>query len=533
MSRFSARDAYLDRYGFTHDPFAARVPGFRFYAPQRKTVLAQLHHLARYSQLLLVVTGPRGSGKTLLRQALVASSNKDQVLSVVIVAGSQEESVLTQVILALGGDGHTVSAAGERIGQLAGEGQSVYLLVDDAQWLDDDDLEFLLQLAALQGTSRPQIFLFGDELLPGRLELLAGRDSYHVIELQPYTEDETRGYLAQRLEGAGSDLECFDEAQISQIQQCSGGWPGEINRCARDLLEGPARGPGLLAGGGLTGLADWWSGLRFSLPALPVRHLLGAGAVVIGILLTLLLTRKPSENPQEPVTRSLSLKGGAETVAAGPVIREPLAAAGGGEPEPEGDEANDGGRPASQGQTARQDLAPALPVVPVQAPVAAARAGAPAAGPVTRQAPARSRPDSTENRTPAARPASRPEPVVRAAPAPVAPAPAPVRPAARPAAVASSVHTGWYRRQPGSHYALQVMGTRSEQTARTLQAQGSAYRYYVKSYQGKPLYVVTYGSFASRDAALAAVRRLPASLQSGKPWARSFSSIQGELRQEH
>src|SRR3546814_20774739 len=83
MTSLSADDAFLNHYGFSHDPFAARVPGFKFFPAQRKPVLGQLHHLARYSQLLLLVTGPEGSGKTLLRQALVASSNKQAVQSVV------------------------------------------------------------------------------------------------------------------------------------------------------------------------------------------------------------------------------------------------------------------------------------------------------------------------------------------------------------------------------------------------------------------------------------------------------------------
>ncbi len=60
-------------------PSPPRVPGFQFFPAQRKPVLAQLHQLARYSSLMLVVSGPLGSGKTLLRQALVASSNKQTV----------------------------------------------------------------------------------------------------------------------------------------------------------------------------------------------------------------------------------------------------------------------------------------------------------------------------------------------------------------------------------------------------------------------------------------------------------------------
>src|SRR3546814_11686694 len=76
MTSLHADEAFLGHFQLSHDPFAPRVPGFKFFPAQRKPVLGQLHHLARYSQLLLVLTGPQGSGKTFLRQALVASTNK-------------------------------------------------------------------------------------------------------------------------------------------------------------------------------------------------------------------------------------------------------------------------------------------------------------------------------------------------------------------------------------------------------------------------------------------------------------------------
>ncbi|MNG31662.1 hypothetical protein D3C84_1175080 [compost metagenome] len=60
---------------------------------------------------------------------------------------------------------------------------------------------------------------------------------------------------------------------------------------------------------------------------------------------------------------------------------------------------------------------------------------------------------------------------------------------------------------------------------------GAEYRYFKKVHQGQPLYVVTYGKFSSRAAAQAAIKSLPASVQAGKPWPRSFASIQQEAVQ--
>ena len=77
---------------------------------------------------------------------------------------------------------------------------------------------------------------------------------------------------------------------------------------------------------------------------------------------------------------------------------------------------------------------------------------------------------------------------------------------------------------------MQILGTSSEATAQAyVKAQGGDYRYFKKNLQGKPLYVITYGSFSSRDAALNAIKALPAKVQAGKPWPRTVASVQQEL----
>lgn len=112
-----------------------------------------------------------------------------------------------------------------------------------------------------------------------------------------------------------------------------------------------------------------------------------------------------------------------------------------------------------------------------------------------------------------------------ATPAPVA-APAPAKPAQSGAAIGD-----WYARQPASRYALQVLGSRSEANVQALVREGGGeYRYFKKVHQGQPLFVLTYGSFASRDAAQAAIATLPAKLRAGKPWPRTLGSIQQEMR---
>jgi len=141
--------------------------------------------------------------------------------------------------------------------------------------------------------------------------------------------------------------------------------------------------------------------------------------------------------------------------------------------------------------------------------------------------------------TPAAKPVPAPTQVATAKPAPAAPAakqaPAPakvavVAAAAKPAPAAKSAGGTWYGGQPTSNYVVQILGTSSETSAQNfVKEQGGEYRYFKKVLNGKPLYVITYGNFASRDAAVTALKALPAKVQAGKPWPRTVASVQQEL----
>ncbi|UZJ60154.1 AAA family ATPase [Pseudomonas sp. KU26590] len=535
MTSLHADEAFLGHYQLSHDPFATRVPGFKFFPAQRKPVLGQLHHLARYSQLLLVVTGPQGSGKTLLRQALVASTNKQSVQSVVVSARGAGDAtgVLRQVAQALNVAQAEMRPILAQVVQLALTGQEVYILVDDAEQLGESALEALLGLAAGTPEGRPHVFLFGEASIIDRLDQLCAEsgteeERFHVIELAPYTEEETREYLAQRLDGAGQGVELFSAAQITDIHEQSGGWPGAINQVARDsMIEAM--------------IASRSAVKRPSMGfKMPKKHVLALGGVVVAAVLAAWLIPGRSNAPatapansqaqlplgQGQAPAQQSNNGGPAIEFAGnsqpmplpmngsqPATRAPLAeAAGSGEGDGE-----DGGPAANQA------LQP--PTVTTTAPPAGATASP---APTMAQQPV-----PAPRPAPAAKPAPAPAPAAKPAPAPTQVATAKPAPAAaaKPAAAASgAAGSGWYAGQAPTHYVVQILGTSSEATAQSyVKEQGGEYRYFKKTLQGKPLFVVTYGSFADRTAALTAIKALPEKIQAGKPWPRTVGSIQQEL----
>lgn len=517
MTSLHADEAFLGHYQLSHDPFAPRVPGFKFFPAQRKPVLGQLHHLARYSQLLLVVTGPLGSGKTLLRQALVASTNKQSVQSVVVSARGAGDAagVLRQVAQALDVANAEPNAILKQVVQLGLTGQEVYLLVDDAEQLDESALEALLALAAGTPEGRPHVFLFGESSLIADLEQISGeQELFHVIELQPYEEEETREYLAQRLEGAGAGIELFTANQISDIHESSDGWPGTINQVARDALI-----EAMIASRSAVKRPK----MGFTMPK---KHVLAISAVVVVAVAAAWLipgrskapatAGAPTEQAQLPLGKPTPnvefANSGQPTnlpMVGQPVMRGPLAEAAGGISE------GDDGVPV-EGSSATP------PTVTTTAPPAGVPAG-PAAAPVAKPTPAPT--VATAKPAPVAKPV---------APAPVAkPAPA-AKPAEKPATVAkaapAAAGSSWYSSQPTGNFVVQILGTSSEANAQAfVKEQGGQYRYFKKVLNGKPLYVITYGSFPSRAAADSAIKTLPAKVQAGKPWPRTVASVQQEL----
>jgi DamX protein len=180
-----------------------------------------------------------------------------------------------------------------------------------------------------------------------------------------------------------------------------------------------------------------------------------------------------------------------------PVIREPLARAAGLSGVEEADVADVAGSSAvgvlvdereSPAMASVAPVPPAVPAAPVPAPVA---------------------------------PAVQPAPVVTPAP----------KPAAVTAAPAKAVAVDdWYAAQAGSRYTLQILGARAEASAQAfVREHGAQYHYFKKQHQGQPLFVVTYGSFATPEAARAALQSLPDKVQAGKPWPRTFASIRHEM----
>lgn len=88
---------------------------------------------------------------------------------------------------------------------------------------------------------------------------------------------------------------------------------------------------------------------------------------------------------------------------------------------------------------------------------------------------------------------------------------------------------------PATGYTLQMSGARSKESALgfiAAQPNSSDFYHFETVYKGLPWHVVVYGRYANRDIANASIRKLPKNLQKVKPWARSVQGVQIDIRKK-
>lgn len=511
MEISQANDLYLEHYQFKFDPFAERSSSFQFYKAKRRNVLEQLIHFARYGNFLLLITGPRGSGKTVLRHAMVAAA-KESALNIVISGfQAQDAGILIQHIAhGLKTEQRDIQGLLGAIEQVTHAGNDVHILVDDAHALNESAIVLLQRLAKGGGEARASVFLFGEPSLQTSLaDIEQSNDEveHHSIELEPWSAADIRGYLQTRLEAAGQTLDIFTDAELEQLCSESDGWPGLVNQAAKEVL--------------MTRIFD--QPRRKMLPPLPYKYLLALLAIAFIFIYFLYqqdeqkVAVKAEDSVDAPIERAMvSSQRVSEQNTALKTERVPLQL-----PLPE-DSATASALAIQQAQAVeptqptitQQEAAVDVVEPPLEIALAEQSAPEPPPAPVVKQTPP---------------PVAQPKPKPKPAPAAVK-QPAPVKKSAAQPVRAATQGSAWYGQQPKQRFVLQVFASGSEQTAKSfVQRNGLQYHYFRKQHQGKYLYVVTYGSFASHEAAVAAARNLPAELRSNKPWPRTFASIVQEI----
>lgn len=236
-------DELKSHYGLTENPFSARVSVF-YDGAQRKHNLEILRHMAIFGDMVLLLTGDSGTGKSTLIEKF-AREFSDEINITVLAAGKGVERVnsierlATLSGLELPGKHpprdlleHLVDKFSE---QYQRSGKRSLVIVDDAQALPDEELAiYLTVMSSLEPESGSALLLVG---LPSLTSALAhfnhpDRDEwFHQVQLKPLTEADTLDYLRCRLKAVGyAGEELLSASQLAQLSEAANGVPGVINR---------------------------------------------------------------------------------------------------------------------------------------------------------------------------------------------------------------------------------------------------------------------------------------------------------------
>ena len=239
---------YIDTLALNAHPFSAEIPGKHYFIlPDRQQHLDQLSHLIQSSDMVLVVVGEKGSGKsTLIQQFKSLPNNNLKCCYLTADLDYTEHDIVANLsrCLDLPDDLNTqvmLQLIREQTTQLHRSDTIPTIVVDDAYKLSEQTLRFLLQLQDNQNESSNQteaswrIILFTQ---PSHSpELIQLKDRLHFIQLSGLGIEQTRHYLTYRLQAAGFKGENpFSEKDLIIIQKNSQGNLVKIHQQAHEIL---------------------------------------------------------------------------------------------------------------------------------------------------------------------------------------------------------------------------------------------------------------------------------------------------------
>lgn len=507
------------------NPFGSNDSQVFFSSEERNQQLGMLEHLSRYSNLLSVVEGGSGSGKTRFLQEFIRLQNDTAIISHVKASMLMTAGQLLQAIYAGYADVLDSSQADTSFGPLLKfaheaelKGQKAVILIDNAHELNTDAIIMLMDMMSLATESQevPHIALFTEYSLARNLDAYQSsryEQLSHELELTPFTLEQTRAYLLHRVRAIGGGINLpFNERQVKKIYQQSGGMPGAINKAALALM-GDAKAAESLAGEKKSWFKLPKTGLSFGFP---VVHMALMSVVMLGILVAVVFNDGEEETPVNstsvaPIGQNAPRQASSETLARIEAMQRQI------------------------GQESPVSLPP-IPAEALQPNEAQSNNAAQTNNSSSNIASAPIRLAPVESSAPA--PAVDNSPVVTT-PILQSQAQSSNEPETERIPLEQSTTTdpfdktqAWLERNP-NRYTLQLLGTHNQDTVQEfIRDQGSldAFSYFQALHNGRDWYVVVYGEYRNRSEAIAAVESLPQELRTLNPWARSVRGIQQDIR---
>lgn len=535
-----------------------------------------LAHLCHFGDLVLLLIGDKGAGKTRLIEQLVREEEKSLPCARVLPESLVDaKRLLEQIAESLPAAPWARSVAGGSLAQVieyfreqAKAGHRTLLIIDDAHVLSEDALDLLVRH-------------FQPLVAAGQLSLLLAAapgfdwewqrrvsvpQSFYRVELAPLTAEDVVQYVEARFRSVGwKGNPPLAQDALRRLAEQSKGNPAAIHRLAPALLAVPS-----LPAGGLSvkeGLSSFAVAVKPDLPKVtpaarshfPWKWPALAAALLagsFGLVWFQYQAGDPASRAKQPVTSEPSeVDQLQEPLVLNWPQPESLPWMEADEPEPaqsqdiivpemaDNNELTERADTGESGGTVEQ-VDESLAANGATEELSGAGGSAPL--PLEQPVPQEQKPQPERLAEPAAPPevAAPVTPVevprqVEQAPRERATAVVPEPQVTRETPQKSlSRHSAfrdqsWLMARPAGRYTIQLLGSYNEQTARSLIDEQSAPDgfWYVKTLRkGQDWYVVLHGEFPNRAAARAAIDRLPTHLKKLQPWMRKFQEIQADAK---
>lgn len=513
---YTNKEYYLS-HGFDKDPFPIDAADeIYFTTPELSHRLELIKHLLEFSQQLILITAVPGSGKTALYNHMVSTADPHWSVSKLIADEKMDLNILVLEILrdnildSLDSSEKPINGLNKYLEYCGRKQLLPVLLLDDAHKLSIETLEFIMQITELKFSEiRLRIILFGDESIARKLEdpriKVSISGILHTINIPLFSRDRTSSYIKHRIALCGSGVDYpFSEQDVKHIFKVSGGLPGNINLLARQALQDPATLGGVRK--------KIFSAFSIKLPSYINNP------VVIGVILTLILSAYLfSIDKQEP--------SGKQEVALALPPEKPIPAQA--KLFPETSNVEDEEYSNAIDEPAVEVLLETMPVIEHEAKIEVDKE-------LVQPPPAKQQVDAPQ----IVESIQTPAPVIIDQPPEESPSPdSKTEEVAIPTStsiIAGTKGVDWLLQQPPDRYVLQLIGAHEQSTlSKFLQGQSTNKMAAFSTYNaGKRWYVLVYGDYPNRAAAVADISKLSATIKSQKPWARTIASIRKDINKQ-
>ncbi|MBN2580400.1 MAG: AAA family ATPase [Pirellulales bacterium] len=238
---------YPNPWGLKTPPFCRGLDPHFFYAsPMHEEALARLHFLVENRRRLGWMTGPAGSGKSLLLTVFAEQlRRRGAAVSQMNLPGRDVAEVLWQLAADWGANPSPTTAPvvlwrmlEDRLLAHRWQQLDTVFLLDDAEGVSDPVTVALLRLMQFDESpeSRLTVVLAGRQERLTPLSRRLGELTELRIDLEPWEQPDTEKFLNHSLHQAGQSAPLFSESAMARLHALTDGNPRRVSRLAELTL---------------------------------------------------------------------------------------------------------------------------------------------------------------------------------------------------------------------------------------------------------------------------------------------------------